>query len=382
MAENKTLMLKAAQQTGRILIFKEAGKPKLRLAAELERSAAARQCGTETATDPADLRQLLEGGRIDAVVIDIGREIGNTLTILRVLKGFPAIPVFVFNSFMLPRIQEKAREYGHIHYWEDHSGMDEFIHSILDTVVQKKRDPIQNISLAGFLQLMKKEKWSGQIKVMAGADTGILSLQNGRLAGAAAMGLSGQAAWKKMAGWKDIAVETSIQPLPVQQHGAKSQSAPLGKGGAESGRSDPGNIEMLYISRHDRKLALNLKNLNQEVRAMRAMLSGQLLRTDIFLTENGRSLAGWNSHPLACSSFAVITQSLKSSLQISHFPDLGAYYLLDLADDQVVFMAVTDELQWGFLLTGAKERLGLLLNVVLPRALKALRESLAVEKTA
>jgi CheY-like chemotaxis protein len=373
-------MLDKAQETGRILIFKDAAKAKSPLAAELERSAAGQRCSVLMATDPARLRQLLQGGNIDAVVIDVGREIGHALAVLRVLKGQPAIPVFVCNSFMLPRIQEKAREYGQVHYWENDSGMDEFIHAVLDAVARKKRDHVQSISLDGFLRLMKKEKWSGQVRVLTGEESGMLSLRDGRLASASAMGLTGQAACRKMASWENIAVETSIQPLPARLQNARAAAAaddrPAGV------HADQGSIEMLYITRPDRKIALNLKRLNQAVEEMRALLPWQLLRTDIFLTENGRSLAGWNSHPLACSSFAAITKSLKDSLRLSRFPELGRYYLLDLAEDQLVFMAVTDELQWGFLLAGAKERLGLLLNIILPRALKSLGESLAVEKTA
>jgi hypothetical protein len=375
-------MLDSEQETGRILIVKDAAKAKSPLAAELERSAAAQRSSVLIATDPARLRQLLDSGDIDAMVIDVGREIGHALTALRVLKGFPGIPVFVCNSFMLPRIQEKVREYGHIHYWENQNSMEELIRSVLDTVRQKKSDRIQSISLAGFLRLMKKEKWSGQVKVMAGEESGILSLQDGRLADAAAIGLTGQAAWEKMAAWENIAVETSIQPVPARPRQPRTPAAAARDHGPVSGQADAGNIEMLCITRPDRKIAFNLKKLNQAVESMRAMLPGQLLRTDIFLTENGRSLAGWNSHPLACSSFAVITKSLKNSLQQCSFPDPGAYYLLDLADDQIVFMALCDELQWGFLITRAKEQLGLLLNIVLPRALKALRESLAIEKTA
>ena len=39
------------------------------------------------------------------------------------------------------------------------------------------------------------------------------------------------------------------------------------------------------------------------------MLADVALRMDIFLSADGRSLAGWNSHPLACSAFAAITRS-------------------------------------------------------------------------
>jgi hypothetical protein len=70
---------------------------------------------------------------------------------------------------------------------------------------------------------------------------------------------------------------------------------------------------------------------------------------------------------------------LKSSLQISRFPALGAYYLLDLAADQLLFIVVKDELQWGFLLKETKECLGLLLNIILPKALAILEDAVTIQ---
>jgi len=377
------------QGNGRILIVKDAGKAKMPMTVELEKQARTRQYDTMITTEQSKLRQLLASGRIDVVVIDVGREVSNTLATLRILEGFPAIPIFIFNSFMLPRIEDKTREYGHIHYFENNSELEKFISSVMDAVRQKRQGQVQGISLAGFLQLMKNEKWNGQVKVMSAGDQGVLFLRDGRLVSAVAGGLAGQDAWGKMAAWEKITVETSSQQSPTTPGAAETSAAALSLGnvrpakpGAKTGRTESGNIERLHLVLQNRKIALNLKNLNQVLEEIRTMLSASLLRTDIFLTDSGRSLAGWNSHPLACSSFAAITKSLKNSLQISRFPRLGSYYMLDLNDDQVLFIAVTEELQWGFLLTGAKKQLGLLLNIVLPKALKALEESLAVETTA
>jgi hypothetical protein len=109
------------------------------------------------------------------------------------------------------------------------------------------------------------------------------------------------------------------------------------------------------------------------------VLADCLVRMDIFLTTNGRSLAGWNSHPLACSAFTAVTRSVMASLQECSLPRLRHYYMLDLADEHTVLIMIEGELQWGLLLRGAKRQLGLLLNIVLPIALKALAEALQYE---
>jgi hypothetical protein len=379
-------MVNNKQEVGCILIFKDKGKPGMRVAARLHKFAESQLFKIKTAADPLKLRQMLAVLSISAVVIDVGRESGDTLTAMRILEGFPAIPVFIFNGFMLPRIEEKAREYCH-YYSENHNKFDEFISSILAAVHKKKSAIIQGISLSQFLQLMNIEKWSGQVTVAAGGKQGVLLLQNGRLISVATGELTGHEAWEKMAAWEKIIVETFADQLLLNIPGDKVQTAiPALKKDrfshpyAETGQISTGNIEILHLIRLNNKITLNLKKLAQAVAEIRDIFSESLLRTDIFLTADGRSLAGWNSHPLACSSFAAITKSLKSSLQISQFPPLGPCYLLDLDDDQLLFIVVTDELQWGFLIKGTKERLGLLLNIVLPKALAILEDAVTTQR--
>ncbi len=382
-------MLNAKQASSRILIVKVKGKPGMRVATELHKLARTQHFEIMTAAGKSKLRHMLETLSICAVVIDVGREIGDTLTILRILEGFPAIPLFIFNSFILPRIEEKAREYNQIHYFENHNDFNKFITEIVAAVNRKKQGAIQGISLSAFLQLMNSEKWSGQVTVKAGNDQGNLYLQNGRLVNAITGELTGRVAWEKMAAWEKISVETlavrvqaklaaSILPAPSPAFNQPVPALPT----KISKQSDSGNIEMLHLIRPNRKIILNLKKLNLAVAEIRDILSTALLRTDIFLVEDGRSLAGWNSYPLACSRFAAITKSLIHSLQISGFPRLGAYYLLDLDNNQLLLIAIKNELQWGFLLKGTKERLGLLLNIVLPKAIQALGESHSIQNSA
>jgi hypothetical protein len=379
-------MLTKNQELNSILIFKDKGKPGVRVAAELDKFAKSQRFKIKTATDQSTLRQMLRNHTIGAIVIDVGREIGDTLTALRILEGFPTIPLFIFNGFLLPRIEEKVREYSHIHYSENHKNLDDFISMILAAVHRKKPGIIQGISLSHFLQLMNIEKWSGQVTVSAEGNQGVLLLQDGRLIRAAAGERTGHTAWEEMIVWEKIIVEIFAKQDPPNIPSGTLPTAALtlkksisSHSGVETDGARDGNIEILHLIRKNRKITLNLKKLNRAVAEIRDIFSASLLRTDIFLAEDGRSLAGWNSHPLACSQFAAITRSLKSSLQISRFPALGAYYLLDLAADQLLFIVVKDELQWGFLLKETKECLGLLLNIILPKALAILEDAVTIQ---
>lgn len=370
----------------RILILRDRCKPGMGVAAKLRRFARSGNFLVVTSADMVSLRPILEEQPISAVVIDVGREVGATLAALRILKGFPAIPLFIFNGFLLPRIEEKAKERKRVHYFESQSRWGDFLTLILAAGAEKNRAEGHGISLMQFRQLLNLEKWNGWVTVSSGADQGKLFFQDGRLIGVATDELTGSPAWKRMAAWEKISAETCADKPPIAIAGIKISAGAQASNKTASSlpgkKADPataGNIESLHLVRQNKKIALNLMKLNLGVMEIREALAAQLLMTDIYLSNNSRSLVGWNSNPLACSKFSAITRSLIHSLQTSGFPKLGAYYVLDLDDDQLVFIVVRDELQWGFLLKGVKDRLGLLLNIVLPKALKTLDESLAVE---
>ncbi|MEI6613283.1 MAG: DUF4388 domain-containing protein [Chrysiogenales bacterium] len=364
-----------------ILIFKDKDKPGMRVAAELHKLAKSQHFQIKIVADPSKLRQMLEVLSINAVVIDVGRESGDTLTALRILEGFPAIPLFIFNGFLLPRIAEKSLEYDHVQYCEDYNNLDRFIAMILEKISKKRLSTIHGIDLGNFLQLMNSEKFSGQIIVTSGAKRGEFFLRSGQLISASMNDASNKMALAEMSSWKKVTVEIEAKP-PV--HAANSlpprKSQPRNEKIASAIAIDPethaGRIDILRFSDLSKKISVNIHMLNSALQEVQDMFADELLRTDIFLTTNGRSLAGWNSQPLACSQFAAITKSLKSSLQISQFPPLGDYYLLDLDADQLLFVVVTDELQWGFLLMGTKKHLGLLLKIVLPKALAFLEDAI------
>jgi hypothetical protein len=132
---------------------------------------------------------------------------------------------------------------------------------------------------------------------------------------------------------------------------------------------------MLHFLRSGKRLSIDIGMLKSELGEIKDQLGDGLLRADVFLSSNGRSLAGWNSHPLACSLFASLTGVLAISLAASHFSPLGKYYLIDLAEEQQILLVVAGELQMGMLIKGGKNHQGFFLNIIVPKARQLLKKA-------
>lgn len=110
--------------------------------------------------------------------------------------------------------------------------------------------------------------------------------------------------------------------------------------------------------------------LNQTVDDIRSFLKDGLLSTDIWRRRDGLTLAGYNSQPAATALFNQITEALENYLINAGFPKLNRYYLIDLETDQtVLIIRHSGGMLQGILLDTTKANLGMLLSVVLPRAL-------------
>lgn len=365
-----------------VLVFAETGKPGLRVADELRHFEGHFSFTVITAVDPPQVRQILLSRAVAAAVIEVDRKIGYALEVLRMLgTGHQAIPLFVYNRFQLPRIAEKTKEYGHVHYCEDQQNFDQFITMILAELSKKKRGIIHGIALGNFLQLMHSEKFNGRILVTTGSKKGDLFLQAGRLVNASLNGSNRNMALAEMSNWEKVTVEIMESP-PGQgagnfaPPGNKSRNGKFDSAIVMAPGTHAGRIELIRFNHLGKRMSVDIHMLNSALQEIQGLLADELLRMDIFLSIDGRSLAGWNSHPLACSAFAAITNSLLQSLQASDFPPLGNYYLLDLADEQMVVIMIAAGLHWGMLLKGVKERMGFLLNIIMPKALRALAEAM------
>ncbi len=122
---------------------------------------------------------------------------------------------------------------------------------------------------------------------------------------------------------------------------------------------------------------MNVKKLKQAVEVLKEDLDGALLGCDIWPTNTGTSIVGYNPNPKATALFERVTDYMFKALEGAGFPALDKYYLLDLeGGNLVVVLQFKEGYQWGMLVDSNKVQLGLLLNVAIPNARKALLEAL------
>ncbi len=122
---------------------------------------------------------------------------------------------------------------------------------------------------------------------------------------------------------------------------------------------------------------MNVKKLNEAIEVVKENLGAGLLATDIFGSEDGQSLAGWNSNPQACALFNQITNYMTEALGEAGFPSIGRYYILDLVDEKMILVITMGDFQWGLLVDRTKTQLGLLLNIVVPKIIDSFEEAIA-----
>jgi hypothetical protein len=110
--------------------------------------------------------------------------------------------------------------------------------------------------------------------------------------------------------------------------------------------------------------------------ALRKNMGDALIGTAIVSRKDGEVLLRYESTPSAIQFFKTLTDLIGSVF--SHDAsehELGAYYYLDLADDQTLFVLLFDEYIWGIVFDNDAHALGLFLNVLMPRLMQAFAEA-------
>jgi len=120
---------------------------------------------------------------------------------------------------------------------------------------------------------------------------------------------------------------------------------------------------------------MNIKKLNNSVEMLKEYLGDSLVACDIWMTNTGQSIAGYNTQPKATALFEQVTTFLKKALGGAGFPSLEKYYLLDCEADSMILVLQFEKYQWGMLVTKSKVQLGLLLNVIIPNVTEEFLEA-------
>jgi hypothetical protein len=120
---------------------------------------------------------------------------------------------------------------------------------------------------------------------------------------------------------------------------------------------------------------MNIKKLNNSVEMLKEYLGDSLLACDIWMTNTGQSIAGYNTQPKATALFEQVTAFLKKALTGAGFPPLEKYYMLDCEGDSLILVLQFEKYQWGMLVAKSKIQLGLLLNVIIPNVTEEFLEA-------
>ena len=122
---------------------------------------------------------------------------------------------------------------------------------------------------------------------------------------------------------------------------------------------------------------MNIDKANHAIEKLQESLGAGLMAADIWVVQDGMSIAGHNSQPVATALFNRMTNMLNETLSESGFPSLSKYYLLDLDTDKLVIVLPCGEIRAGILVDKKKVQLGIIISVALPKFLAGLEAIVA-----
>lgn len=104
-------------------------------------------------------------------------------------------------------------------------------------------------------------------------------------------------------------------------------------------------------------------------------LGGGLVATDIWPTAEIKSIAqdqGAKSPPQLITLFYEITQKLDKTLKGADYPGIGRYYLVHLANGNLVVVLALGDYMLYIVVDLSKTTMGILINVAIPNLLKTM----------
>jgi hypothetical protein len=122
---------------------------------------------------------------------------------------------------------------------------------------------------------------------------------------------------------------------------------------------------------------MDVKKLDEIIKNFKKELGDALFATDIWTTADGQILAGLNPQPKAAALFNRISLLINDALKDAKFPQLNKYYLLHLEGGNISAAMQCGDYQWGILVDTKQIQLGLLLNVLIPNTMEAIKEAVA-----
>jgi len=343
--------------------------------------------------------EILESTPLDLVVTDLRMPEMDGFELLAYMStNFPSIPVIVMSAFGTQEIKDRLGPIGTLGFLDKPVDFKKLTNLIRNSLKHDiKGGSLKDISITSFLQLIEMEQKTCLLDI-TGEDmpvNGIFYFNKGELYDAVCGELKGEKAVLEVIGWGNAEIklkelpkekiskriEANLMSLIMEATRLKELSLQEDKmEGASDVLSEDVELEgkkrnHKFIEKQ-KEVNMNVEKLNAAVDLLKGDLGDALLATDIYGSADGQSIAGYNTQPKASALFCQVTAYLTKSLNDSGFPQLGRYYILDLADANIVVVIPLGDYQWGMLVDVKKAQLGLLLNVVMPKIIDAFEEAI------
>ena len=119
---------------------------------------------------------------------------------------------------------------------------------------------------------------------------------------------------------------------------------------------------------------MDIKKINAALEKLKKELGDALVATDIWTTADGQDLASFKGSPKAAALFGQMVERANQALKDAGFPLLNKYSLRHLEGDYIGMTMPIGEISWGMVVDSKKIQLGILLNVIVPNTIDALKE--------
>jgi hypothetical protein len=131
------------------------------------------------------------------------------------------------------------------------------------------------------------------------------------------------------------------------------------------------------LTKKRKEKTMDIKKLNEILEKVKKDLGDGLLSTDIWVVADGQAIAGFNSNPKATALMNRMVSITNEALKDAEFPLLNKFFLHHLEGEHIGMTTLIGDYRWGLLVDAKKAQLGLLLNVVVPETMDAIREAVA-----
>ena len=349
--------------------------------------------------------EILDKTTVDLVVTDLRMPEMDGFELLSELSiNFPSIPIIVMSAYGTQEIKDRLRRKDTIEFLEkpfDFKSLKEAIEKGLRR--ESDGGALRGISIANFLQLIEMEKKTCLLEFQRENSSlvGVFYFNKGELFDAICGDLRGEEAALVIIGWENAEIRfrklpkkkirkqinSKLMPLIMEAMYRKDESAAqeeadstdaeseelIAEGAAAQGK----NSENQTTMQKGKETTVNIEKLNGAIEILKKDLGEGLIGTDIFSSADGQEIVSYNSNKKAAALFSQLTAYLGKALESAGFPHLGSFYMVDVADHQIIVVIPLGDYQWGVLLDKEKAPLGLFLNVVMPNIVDAFEEAIA-----